>query len=273
MLSRRRRSRSRSVSPYSTASSDFGNSPVRGHPLSRSRSRSRSRSMSPRPAAGFFLRIRKLTRNVSEAHIREIFGSYGEIKAVNYPMHPITGYPNGSATIEYANEESVAEALQSMDGGQIDGNVIQCTRVNSIDIEIPHRSPKKRNHRFSSVRRPYGRSDYYAPRRGRSRSPRGRPYRRSPSPGHRRFSRSRSPPRRLSRSPPPRRISRSPPRRFSRSPPPRRFSRSPPPRRFSRSPPPRRLSRSPPRHYRNYSRSPSPIRRRYDSPSPVRGRP
>ncbi len=234
--------------------------------------------MSPSPS-GFFLHIKKLTRNVNEGHIREIFGNYGEVKAFSYPTHPVTGYPNGAATIEYASEESLIEALRCMDGGQIDGNFIICKRVASLE------APKNNQRREGNFKRSPPRYNRNPARRERSRSPirrrspedRGRNYhRRSRSPVYRR-----SPIRRpISRSPIRRRSytrSRSPVRRRSRSPVRRPISRH-------RSPPPRMSggSRSPPRmpcghRYRSrspipsFSRSP-PRQNRFDSPSPVRGR-
>ena len=226
---------------------------------------------------GFYLAVRNLTRNVNEGHLKEIFGFYGAILKVSYPMHPNTGYPTGGAVIEYVEDGGLEEALKGMNGGQIDGNVIECYKSKYSTPPPPqlkHREPQRRNvvrpgRGFNRVRRS---DDHYRPS--------GRRYDRSKSPVRRRsFSRSRSPLRRPisppvrpargrksnSRSPPERRISRSQERRFSRSQE-RRFSRSQE-RRFSRSPAVRRFSRSPPRRF---SRSRSPARRSPTRRSPSR---
>jgi RNA-binding protein with serine-rich domain 1 len=304
----RQRSRSRSFSPDS---SDFGNSPVKATGKFRSPSPSPGTNggRSPVKPVGYYLAISHLTRNVNDAHLREIFGVYGEIVAVSYPMHPNTGYPIGRAVIEFSSSEALNSAITGMNGGQIDGNVIECSVSQYSSPNLPHKHPRsvarerrpaKRGKEFNNRPR---RTDHYAPGRryrspsrspirrrsfSRSRSPirrrdsRSPPHRRGRSRSitrHRNASRSRSPMRRrspyVSRSPPRRirSISRSPPRRFSRTPP-RRLSRSPP-RRLSRSPP-RRISRSPPRRFsrsppRRFSRSP-PRRMRSISRSPPNGR-
>jgi RNA-binding protein with serine-rich domain 1 len=268
-----RRSRSRSFSPDS---SDFGNSPIKNVRSPPSPTRSPSPSKSPSRNSSPYLAIGNLTRNVNEGHLREIFGFYGEIVAVVYPMHPNTGYPVGKAVIQYKEMVSVENALKGMHGGQIDGNVIDCNVSKYPEPFVKsNRGVRESRHRENrSIR---GRIDHYVPagrRRNRSRTP----VRRSRSPIRRRFSPdrkfrrrspSRSPMRKVSRSP--RRISRSPARRYSRSPI-RRVSRSP--RRFSRSPirrdsrTPRRFSRSP---VRRFSRSRSPVRK--FSRSPIRRSP
>ena len=276
-----RRSRSRSFSPDS---SDFGNSPIKPTETFKSPSPTRSPSRMP---TGFYLSVRNLTRNVSEAHLREIFGVYGEILGIVYPMHPNTGYPTGKAVIEYTDSKSLEDAITGMNGGQIDGNVILCSLSNTSYPQIPTReirTARKDTLRRGENRREftnYRKIDHYVPSRNTPRTSRS-PLRR------RNISRSRSPMRRreLSRSPIKRRsirvgprspvrrrsISRSPDRRFARSPA-RRFSRSPA-RRFSRSRSPvRRISRSPARRgsktsVRKFSRSPSPVINRSRSRSP-----
>ena len=202
--------------------------------------------------------------------MREIFGVYGEIVSVVYPMHPNTGYPTGRAVIHYKELVSVENALKGMHGGQIDGIVIECHVSKDPEPMVKfNRGIREPRHRDN--KNVHGRIDRYVPagRRNLSRTPvrrsrspiRGR---RSRSPARlgrrispRRYSPSRPAVRRVSRSP--RRLSRSPVRRFSRSPV-RRSSRSPV-RRSSRSP--RRYSRSP---VRRVSRSRSPVRRFSRSP-------
>lgn len=77
----------------------------------------------------------------------EIFGTYGEIKSVEYPLdrfHPATG--RGFAYIEYANSEDAEAAMKHMDGGQIDGQ-----EVTAAPVLLPRRpigrrfSPPQRN--------------------------------------------------------------------------------------------------------------------------------
>lgn len=277
--------RSRSYSPDS---SDFGNSPIKSI---RGRSRSRTPSPSPPPPSSgsparkqdrFFLALSNLTRNVNEGHLKEIFGCYGEIIGISYPMHPNTGYPTGRAVIEYSDSSSLYNSLTGMNGGQIDGNIIECSiskYATPPSIKF-NREPKRRLIGNPRGRRPSHRGgDHYAPvLRNRTRSPiRRRSFSRSRSPVRRRREYSRSPnrhyPGRRRFSPlPPRKYSRSPVRRYSRSKSPIRSPIRSPNRRYSRSRSPVKgysRSRSP---VRRYSRSRSPVRRHSRSPRMIRQR-
>ncbi|KAK3342093.1 hypothetical protein B0T25DRAFT_559972 [Lasiosphaeria hispida] len=53
---------------------------------SRSRSRSRSASLSEPPRSTKVV-VERLTKNVKEEHLREIFGQYGEIKDLDLPLN------------------------------------------------------------------------------------------------------------------------------------------------------------------------------------------
>ena len=75
------RTGSRSLTRSRSPSSDGGDRRYR----ERSYSRSRSRDRGPGPSSKIV--IEKLTKNVTEAHIREIFGSYGEIDSLDLPMN------------------------------------------------------------------------------------------------------------------------------------------------------------------------------------------
>jgi len=89
-------SRSRSHTPRRSIT------PRASRSRSRTPSRPRSRSPAPRrtsqtpprslrsptpPQRSAKIVVEKLTKNVTEAHVREIFGSYGEIKEVDMPMN------------------------------------------------------------------------------------------------------------------------------------------------------------------------------------------
>jgi len=234
----RSRSRSRSRGPTNGARDS------RSRSRSRSRSNSRSRSRSARPTSpdraqprSAKIVIEKLTKNVNEAHLREIFGSYGDIEDLEMPINRQFLTNRGIAYVLYATPAHAESAIAHMHEAQIDGATI------NVSIVLPRR----RFSRSPAPRRPppnrFGEPHRYrepppsrpGPERafgGRGRGGRGgggrgggfidedRSYRpRSYSPG---------------RSPPPRR--RRSPSYDSRSP-----SRSPPPRRRERDySPPRR---------------------------------
>ena len=65
------------------------------------------------------VRISLLTRNVNDAHLREIFSRYGEVKDVRIVRDNKTGY------VKYDNSECAAKAARCMNGGQIDGVVVR----------------------------------------------------------------------------------------------------------------------------------------------------
>ncbi len=102
------RSRSRSLT-RSPLTRDVRNGHGRGRSLSRSTSRSRSpsrgdrrsyrdrsysRSLSrdSRRMQSSKIVVEKLTKNVTEAHLREIFGSYGRIESIDLPLNKQCAY-------------------------------------------------------------------------------------------------------------------------------------------------------------------------------------
>lgn len=213
------------------------------------------------------LLVENLTRNVNAGHLKEIFGTYGLVHSVELAMDKSVNLPKGFAFVEFEELIDAERAVDFLDRGQIDGNIIRV----SFDrpklppppalpppppLPLPPRlpSPPRRNSDRDKDR-DRGREGQY---RDRKRSPPGPPIRRrSPSP-LRRTRRSPSPSRRTRRSPsPPRRRLPSPPRRNDgpvgrpRSPITRRGSPPPyrrrSPRRGALPSPPRRRSRSPPR--------------------------
>lgn len=107
------RGRSRSRSPHrqqtrarSSSFSDFSSkSPERRHP--------------PPDAPECKIFVDRLTRNVHEGHIREIFGAYGHVRTVKHHRQ------RGWAHVEYDEGEAARRAIHGMDGGQIDGSVIR----------------------------------------------------------------------------------------------------------------------------------------------------
>lgn len=60
-------------------------------------------------------------RNVSEKHLKEIFGHFGEVKDVSIQYLPHSSISSGTAYIVMASEEDVEKAVKGMHKGQIDG--------------------------------------------------------------------------------------------------------------------------------------------------------
>jgi hypothetical protein len=69
--------------------------------------------------------VGNLTRNVTEDHIKEIFSCYGSLKSVELAMDKAVNLPRGFAHVEFENHEDAERALDYMNNGQIDGNVVR----------------------------------------------------------------------------------------------------------------------------------------------------
>ncbi|PHH66632.1 hypothetical protein CDD81_6469 [Ophiocordyceps australis] len=234
--SRRRRYRSRSATRSPSPAMRRN-----GHHGSQSRSRSRSRGyaregFAPRevpPVMGTKIVVERLSKNVTESHLREIFGYYGPIQDLDLPLNRTFGTNRGTAYILYERREDAEEAIANMHDGQIDGTVINVSivlprrmfspppplarRGANIDPRVPFNG--SRGGRGGRMRHSPG-YDYNGPPRGP-----GRRYPQSPSrhgppmdpypPSTRSRSRSQSPP----RGPRPYARGRPPSRsRYSRSP-------------------------------------------------------
>ncbi|RMZ54737.1 hypothetical protein APUTEX25_003115, partial [Auxenochlorella protothecoides] len=70
------------------------------------------------------LHVGHLTRNVTTAHVREIFGTFGELKEVEVAVDRAVNLPRGFAYVEYKSHEDAEKARDHMDGGQLDGNLV-----------------------------------------------------------------------------------------------------------------------------------------------------
>ncbi|KAJ2906535.1 hypothetical protein MKZ38_001178 [Zalerion maritima] len=91
---------------------------------------SRSRNFA---ADGTFVNIQivveKLTKNVDEDHLREIFGTYGPIRDLDLPMNRQFGTNRGTAYILFINEADAEAAIAHMHEAQIDGAIINVSIV------------------------------------------------------------------------------------------------------------------------------------------------
>lgn len=244
MSDRRSRSRTRSRSPSPGRNGrDRYDSRSRSRsrtPRDRSYTRSASRRNSPDQPKSAKIVVEKLTKNVNENHLREIFGSYGEIEELEMPMNRQFLTNRGIAYVLYTTSEDAENAIAHMHEAQLDGALI------NVSIVLPRRrfsrSPPPRRpppNRFGEPHRyrdgppprgdrPYGRPGPPMGRGGRSppRYSRGGGYNRPRS-----YSPDRSPPRR-----------RGSPNYGNRSP---SYSRSPPRRRYAEPPRDGRARREP----------------------------
>ncbi|KAK0387791.1 hypothetical protein NLU13_4036 [Sarocladium strictum] len=196
------RSPSRSRSPAPRRNGRYRND---SRSWSRGRERdSRDRSLSP-PIAGTKIVVERLTKNINEDHLYEIFSEYGQIKDLDLPINRTSGTNRGTAYILFHREADAEDAIAHMHEAQLDGATI------NVSIVLPKRKlspppPQARRGANIDPRQPFngsrgggGRGGFGGPSGGRGRrrhSPGGRQGFRSG--GFRPSSRS------LSRSPPPR---------------------------------------------------------------------
>ncbi|KAI1261657.1 RNA-binding domain-containing protein [Xylariaceae sp. FL1019] len=128
--SRRRRPSSRSPPRNGSYRSD-SRSPSR---VGRSPSRGRGRTESRSPLRGSTkIVVEKLSKNINEEHLQEIFGRYGPIRDLDLPMSRQYGTNRGTAYILYINEADAETAIAHMHEAQLDGNII------NVSIVLPRR--------------------------------------------------------------------------------------------------------------------------------------
>ncbi|KAJ5806955.1 Serine/arginine-rich splicing factor SR45 [Penicillium riverlandense] len=108
-------------------------SPSRGRTPSRSRmggrryrSRSFSRTPSPNmnPPLSSKIVVEKLTKNVTEGHLREIFGSFGDIEYLDLPINRAFMTNRGTAYILYYDPADAEAAIAHMHEAQLDGTTL-----------------------------------------------------------------------------------------------------------------------------------------------------
>ncbi|CEI60711.1 unnamed protein product [Fusarium venenatum] len=111
------------------------NSRSRSPSRSRSRGRERSdrgRSGSP-PTRSTKIVVERLSKNINEQHLYEIFGQFGRIKDLDLPINRTFGTNRGTAYILYDYEEDAEAAIAHMHEAQVDGSAI------NVSIVLPRR--------------------------------------------------------------------------------------------------------------------------------------
>lgn len=84
--------------------------------------------------------VSALTPNVTTPHLQEIFSFYGSIASISVPINSQSGLTRGIAYINYSAEQDAINAVNHMDKGQIDGNVVRVEqRAGMPQRSIPSR--------------------------------------------------------------------------------------------------------------------------------------
>ncbi|KAL4723965.1 hypothetical protein ACLX1H_008569 [Fusarium chlamydosporum] len=77
--------------------------------------------------------VERLSKNINEQHLHEIFGQFGRIKDLDLPMNRTFGTNRGTAYILYDYEEDAEAAIANMHEAQVDGSAI------NVSIVLPRR--------------------------------------------------------------------------------------------------------------------------------------
>ena len=76
----------------------------------------------------FSVRVTGLSLNVTDDHLREIFGSWGRVRKAEVIRNKF-GHSEGWGIVDYESEEQVNSAIEVMDTGCIDGLTIHVERL------------------------------------------------------------------------------------------------------------------------------------------------
>ncbi|KAJ3509264.1 hypothetical protein NLJ89_g5315 [Agrocybe chaxingu] len=90
------------------------------------------RSPQDKPDAKVII-VTNLTRNVVEAHLRTVFGFYGQIIKMDVPIFGKSGQNRGKAALEFSDPSAARKAVSHMDGGQLDSAIL---KVELSDLPI-----------------------------------------------------------------------------------------------------------------------------------------
>ncbi|KAK3331365.1 hypothetical protein B0H66DRAFT_448107, partial [Apodospora peruviana] len=100
---------------------------------SRSRSRTRSESPDHPVLKSTKIVVERLTKNINESHLRDVFGQFGEIEDLDLPLNRQSGTNRGTAYILYVSEADAEAAIANMHEAQLDGATI------NVSIVLPRR--------------------------------------------------------------------------------------------------------------------------------------
>ncbi|KAG7291392.1 hypothetical protein NEMBOFW57_001410 [Staphylotrichum longicolle] len=85
--------------------------------------------------------VERLTKNVNEDHLYEIFGQYGDIDDLDLPVNRQSGMNRGTAYILYFTEADAQSAITHMHEAQLDGAIIHVSivpiPVGILFVEVP----------------------------------------------------------------------------------------------------------------------------------------
>src|SRR4051812_34855480 len=103
----------------------------------------RTDETSRRPAVGTKLYVGNLNYNTSEAALREAFGANGrEVASVSIIMDRETGRSRGFAFVEMTTSEGAAQAMQELDGQELEGRMLRINEAREREARGPGGPPR-----------------------------------------------------------------------------------------------------------------------------------
>src|SRR4051812_13085772 len=113
----------------------------------------RTDETSRRPAVGTKLYVGNLNYNTTEESLREAFGANGrEVTSVSIIMDRETGRSRGFAFVEMSTAEFAQQALQELDGQDLDGRMLRINEAREREARGPGGPPRS----FGGPRPPGG---------------------------------------------------------------------------------------------------------------------
>lgn len=94
--------------------------------------------------------VRGLPKLVYERHLRQIFGAYGQIQDVVVPTFARSGEGRGWAYVLFGASRAARDAIEHMDGGQIDGAIVSVRRQHLSSAELARFARQRQGEAFGN---------------------------------------------------------------------------------------------------------------------------
>ena len=92
------------------------------------------------------LYVNGLSYNVTGEILENLFSTYGTVESVTVMINKITDLPNGFGFVEMSCESEAQEAIQNLNGTQVDGRTIKVHEARPR--QVPPRRKSTRRHRW-----------------------------------------------------------------------------------------------------------------------------
>jgi RNA recognition motif-containing protein len=83
------------------------------------------------------LYVGNINYGTTEDKLKEVFGAYGEVTAVNMIIDKLSGRSKGFAFVELAEEEAANSARTALDGQEVDGRKIKVNEAREMGERRP----------------------------------------------------------------------------------------------------------------------------------------